>query len=90
MSECSPRTKGFVGLVEQDTVDGGPHQNSPARLLYDGDHVVGDLAGPTLGVPGAVPVVADQKAVHGEAGVLWNVSCRGQRRTDAQNQKTKK
>lgn len=74
MNIKGPLTTGFLGAVEQDAVDRGSDEDGSARLLDDGDHVVGDLSGAAFRVPGAVQVVSDEQAVHGEAGVFRHVA----------------
>lgn len=72
-------TVSFLGVVKQDAVDGSSDQNGAACLLDDGDHVVGNFTGSAFRVPGAVQVVSDQQAVHGETSVFGHVACRAEK-----------
>lgn len=79
MCQKHARTKptiSLLGVVKQNAVDWGSDQNSASCLFNDGDHMVGNLCGSAFGIPGAVEVVSDQQAVHGETGVFGDIACR--------------
>lgn len=57
--EKTKPTISFLEVIEQDAVDWCSDQNSAPCLLDDRDHVVGNLSGSALRVPGAVQVVSD-------------------------------
>lgn len=73
--EKTKPTASFLGVVEQDAVDWSSDQNSASCLLNDWDHVIGNLSGSALWVPGTVQVVRDQQTVHGETSIFGHVAC---------------